>query len=197
MDDRRKQIVDNICNEFQQTFHIKGDARVFTNIGEQEIHLKPNIKPSYIKQYRVCPTHRKFINEQTKELLKQGLAEPSLSPWNSPVLAVPKDRGKDLRLVIDYRKVNNLIEDDKFPLPHMIDVLDDLHGVQYFSVIDLHQGYYQIFLKQESRPITAWTCDLGHMQLVAMPQGLKTSPACFMRIMTLALGDLIVVETLN
>lgn len=145
IDEQIQQVLKNLCAEFQDTFHLEGDIRVFTNIGEQEIHLKPNVRPIYTKQYRVCPSHRAYINKKTKELLDQGLAEPSLSPWNSPALAVPKDHGTDVRMVIDYRQVNKCVEDDKFPLPHMIDVLDDLNGAKYFSVVDLHQGYYQYF----------------------------------------------------
>lgn len=190
VDEKRRQLITNLCAKYAVVFSVEGDKKTFCNLGSQRIVLKPDAKPVYTKQYRVAPKHRKFIAEQTQQLIDMGIAEPSVSPYNSPALAVPKDGGKELRLVIDLRRVNQQIQDDRFPIPQMVDVLDDLHGAKYFSKFDLSQGYYQIPLEPESRPLTAWTSDVGHTQLVAMPMGLKTSPAYFMRTMTIVFSSL-------
>lgn len=97
---------------------------------------------------------------------------------------------KKWRLVIDYRKVNTVIEDDKFPLPNIDEIIDALAGAKYFSHLDLSQGYYQCSLRPEDRPVTAFSTPSGQYQMTRLPMGLKISPSIFSRLMTVAMAGL-------
>lgn len=172
----------------------KGDVARPARTETQKIYLKPNTVPRYIKQYRLPPSYSETIAKKVRKMVQNNLAEPSVSSWNSPVLLVPKKGAEsvdDYRLVIDYRRLNDVLEDDKYPIPDINEILDGLGKAKYFSTIDLDQGYYQISLDKASRPYTAFTTSDGHFQLTRMPMGLKTSPPVFSRIMRTALGDLV------
>lgn len=97
-------------------------------------------------------------------------------------------QNSEWRLVIDYRKLNNCIEDDKFPLPDITDILESLSGSIYFTHLDLHQGYYNVKLEENSRKFTSFYS--GQYQMTRMPMGLKTSPSSFSRMMNIALAGL-------
>lgn len=126
-------------------------------------------------------------------MLKDDIIEETQSEWSSPILLVPKksdNTNKKWRLVIDYRKLNEIIQDDKFPLPNITDILESLSGAVYFSHLDLSQSYYQVTLSPESRKLTAFTTNTGQYQMKRMPMGLKTSPSSFSRAMTIAMSGL-------
>lgn len=186
--------IKQLVNKFVDVFSVEGEPLGTVKGHEQKIFLKPNTVPRYIKQYRLPQAQREVIAAKVREMVQQGLAEPCISAWNSPVLLVPKKGAstlKDYRLVIDYRRLNDVVEDDKFPIPNIDEILDDVGQAKVFSTLDLDQGYYQMRLEKESRPCTAFTTKDGHFQLVRMPMGLKTSPSCFSRMMLMVLGDLI------
>lgn len=143
----------------------------------------------YTKPYRLPYSQKYEIQKQIDSLLEEGIIEPCQSEWSSPILLVPKketiDKQKQWRLVIDYRKLNNNIKDDKFPLPNITEILDSLSGSVYFTHLDLHQGYYNVELDPDSRKYTAFNSD--QYQMTRMPMGLKTSPSSFSRMMTMAM----------
>lgn len=188
-----RRSVQNICAKFCDIFYLPGDKLSVSNIYEPEIKLKPNVSPSYVKPYRLPRSQREEITNQVNKLLSENIIEPACSEWSSPVLLVPKksdDNSKKWRLVIDYRKLNERIIDDKFPLPNISDILDSLSGSMYFTHLDLNQSYYQLNLKSDSKKLTAFTTHTGQYQLTRLPMGLKTSPSCFSRAMTLAMTGL-------
>lgn len=188
-----RKSIQNICAKFSDIFHLPGDKLTVSNIHEAEIKLKPDVCPSYVKPYRLPRSQRDEISSQVNKLLFEKIIEPTCSEWSSPVLLVPKkssDKNKKWRLVIDFRNLNNKILDDKFPLPNIVDILDSLSGAMYFSHLDLNQGYYQLNLKTDSRKLTAFTTHTGQYQLTRLPMGLKTSPSCFSRAMTIAMAGL-------
>lgn len=188
-----KNTIASICAKFADIFHLPGDTLNTTKLYEQKIHLKPNTLPVYNKPYRLPQSQKTEINKQIKEMLKNDIIEESQSEWASPLLLVPKKTDssgeKKWRLVIDYRKVNEVIENDKFPLPNITEILDSLTGAMYFSTLDLNQSYYQIKLDPESRKYTAFIAD-KHYQMKRLPMGLKTSPNAFSRAMTIAMSGL-------
>ncbi|CAK1597489.1 unnamed protein product [Parnassius mnemosyne] len=122
-------------------------------------------------------------------MLDDDIIEKSSSEWSSPILLVPKksESSQKWRLVIDFRKLNENIVDDKFPLPNITDILDSLSGSIYFTHLDLQQGYYQVKLAPESRKYTAFSTSTGHYQLKRLPMGLKTSCSAFSRVMSIAM----------
>lgn len=183
-----------VCAKYSDIFYLEEDTLSVTNILKQKINLQPNTTPVYIKPYRLPFSQKDQIHTEINKLLKAGIIEETKSEWSSPLLIVPKkvdeNGNKKWRVVIDYRLLNKNIKDDKFPLPSITDILDSLSGAVYFSHLDLAQGYYQIELEKESRPITAFTTDRGQYQMKRLPMGLKISPSAFSRAMTVAMSGL-------
>lgn len=184
--------IESLCAKYSDIFYLDGDKLSTTNIYNHKIELKPNTQPIYSKPYRLPHALKTEIKNQLDNLLSQGVIEPCQSEWSSPMLLVPKksdsNGNKKWRLVIDYRKLNNVIHDDKFPLPNITEILDSLSGCMYFSHLDLHQGYYNVNLEKDSRKYTAF-CS-GQFQMTRMPMGLKTSPSSFSRMITMAMSGL-------
>lgn len=184
--------IKNICAKYANIFYLPGDTLKTTNIYTHNISLKPNVTPIFSKPYRLPMSQREEIKLQITNMLKEGIIEPSKSDWSSPILLVPKKVDstgqKKWRLVVDYRKLNNCIQDDKYPLPDITEILESLAGSVYFTHLDLHQGYYNVNLDENSRKLTAFNS--GQYQMTRMPMGLKTSPSSFSRMMNLAMSGL-------
>ena len=185
-----------ICTKYEDIFHLDGDRLTYTNISNAVITLKKEVVPKYTKPYRLPHSQKQELQKQVQKMLDDDIIEPSVSPWNSPILVVPKKKDpitglQKLRMVIDYRKLNEQIEDDKFPLPNITDIFDMVGGATYFSCIDLSQGYYQMELDSEGRPCTAFSTETGHYQMKRLPMGLKISPSIFSRMMSIAMSGLV------
>ena len=128
-------------------------------------------------------------------MLDKGIIEPSDSPYNSPVWVVPKKTdasGKQKwRIVIDFRKLNELTDQDAYPLPDIDNILSQLGNAKFFSALDLSSGFHQIPMNPESKKYTAFSAPQGHYHYNRMPFGLKNAPATFQRMMDTALRGLI------
>ena len=101
----------------------------------------PGVAPISIPPYRMAPLELQELKRPLQELLDKGYIRPSVSPWGAPVLFVKKKDGT-LRLCIDYRKLNQVTVKNKYPLPRIEDLFDQLHGASTFSKIDLRSGYH-------------------------------------------------------
>jgi hypothetical protein len=205
--------IESICAKYADVFHLPGDKLSVTNLMEHFIKLKDNVTPVYVKPYRIPHALKSELHKQIKEMLDNDIIEESNSDWSSPVLLVPKKcdktNKKQWRFVIDYRQLNNKIQDDKFPLPNITEILDSLAHSMYYSKLDLSQSYYQLNLNEnsrkytafqlnrmyqlslhpDSRKCTAFTADKIY-QMKRCPMGLKTSPSVFSRLMTIAMSGL-------
>jgi hypothetical protein len=128
------------------------------------------------------------INEEVDRMLAEGIIEPSHSPWSSPVVIAKKKDGAP-RFCINFKKINDVSRKDAYPLPFINAILDKLRRAKYISSIDLKQGYWQIPLTEDSKPITAFTVPgRGLFQFRVMPFGLHSAPATFQRLMDRILG---------
>ncbi|RVW13186.1 Transposon Ty3-I Gag-Pol polyprotein [Vitis vinifera] len=146
------------------------------------IEVYPGTDPISVSPYRMAPLELKELKTQLDELLGKGFIRPSTSPWGAPVLFVKKNDGI-LRLCIDYRKLNRVTVKNKYPLPRIDDLFDQLKGAKYFSKIDLRTGYHQLRVREEDVSKTAFRTRYGHYEFLVMPFGLTNAPAAFMDLM--------------
>ena len=151
------------------------------------IDLIPHSQPPHRPVYRLSLTERKEIQTTIQDLLTKGHIEPSTSPYGAPILFVGKKDGT-LRMCVDYRALNKLTIKNRYPLPRIDDLLDQLHGAQYFSSLDLASGYHQIRIKESDVIKTAFNTPLGHFQWRVMPFGLCNAPATFQNAMNNLFG---------
>ncbi|KAI3671895.1 hypothetical protein L1987_87092 [Smallanthus sonchifolius] len=128
------------------------------------------------------PPPRQELSNQLQELLDKGFIRPSFSPWGAPVLFVKKKDGT-FRMCIDYRELNKLTIKNRYPLPRIDDLLDQLQGSSFYSKIDLRSGYHQLRIQEEDVPKTAFRTRYGHYEFLVMPFGLTNALAVFMDLM--------------
>ncbi|KAL4379294.1 hypothetical protein GQ457_02G032210 [Hibiscus cannabinus] len=138
--------------------------------------------PVSISPYRMAPKELKELKTQLQELLDRGFIRPSTSPWGAPVLFVKK-KDESLRMCIDYRQLNKMTVKNKYPLPHIDDLFDQLEGATVFSKIDLRSGYYQLKVREQDVLKTAFRTRYGHYEFLVMPFSLTNAPAAFMDLM--------------
>ncbi|KAL0534055.1 hypothetical protein IC582_028332 [Cucumis melo] len=149
---------------------------------EFAIELEPGTVPISRAPYRMAPAELKELKVQLQELLDKGFIRPSVSPWGAPVLFVKKKDGS-MRLCIDYRELNKVTVKNRYPLPRIDDLFDQLQGATVFSKIDLRSGYHQLRIKDEDVPKTAFRSRYGHYEFIVMSFGLTNAPAVFMDLM--------------
>jgi hypothetical protein len=149
---------------------------------EFHIDLIPGAAPVAKSPYRLAPSEMQELSGQLQELLDKGFIRPSSSPWGAPVLFVKKKDGS-LRMCIDYRELNKLTIKNRYPLPRIDDLFDQLQGATYFSKIDLRSGYHQMRVREEDVPKSAFRTRYGHYEFLVMPFGLTNAPAVFMDLM--------------
>jgi len=118
---------------------------------------------------------------QLEDLLQKSYIRPSVSPWGESVLFIKKKDGT-LRLCIDYRELNKITIKNKYPLPRIDDLFDQLQGMRVFSKVDLRLGYHQLRIKSKNIPKTAFRTRYGHYEFTVMSLGLTNSPATFMDV---------------
>lgn len=183
-----------VLQEHQDVIQKKGEKLTCTSATKHKI-LTTNDSPIYTKNYRYPHHFKRDIQEQIQEMLNNGIIRPSKSPYSSPIWVVPKKMDasgkRKVRVVIDYRKLNELTIDDRYPMPQIEEILDSLGKSEYFTTIDLKSGFHQIAMDPKHIEKTAFSTDKGHFEFTRMPFGLKNAPATFQRAMNDILGDYI------
>ena len=132
--------------------------------------------------YRMAPEKLVELKKQLTELLEKGFIRPSVSPWGAPVLFMRKKDGS-MRLCIDFRKLNQVTIKNKYPLPRIDDLFNQLRNAKIFSKIDLRSRYHQLKIKAEDIAKTTFKTRFGHYEFLVMPFGLTNALAVFMDLM--------------
>jgi len=189
-----KSQLSSLCTKYSDIFGLETEPITTNNFYKQKLRLKDD-EPVYVKNYRSPHSQVNEIQKQVGKLITDGIVEPSVSEYNSPLLLVPKKSSptsdsKKWRLVIDYRQINKKLLSDKFPLPRIDDILDQLGRAKYFSCLDLMSGFHQIELEKSSRDITSFSTSNGSYRFKRLPFGLKIAPNSFQRMMTIAFSGL-------
>ncbi|GJT32867.1 putative reverse transcriptase domain-containing protein [Tanacetum coccineum] len=169
---------------------VKHDALIVC--GKKEVHipvkvefrieLAPGAAPVARAPYRLAPSELKELSDQLKELSEKGLIRPSSLPLRALVLFIKMKDGS-FRMCIDYRELNKLTVKNRYPLPRIDDLFDQLQGSSVYSKIDLRSGYHQLHIREEDIPITAFQTRYGHFEFQVMSFRLTNALAVFMDLM--------------
>ncbi|GJX89418.1 putative reverse transcriptase domain-containing protein [Tanacetum coccineum] len=149
---------------------------------EFRIDLIPSALPVVKSPYRLAPSEMQELSNQLKDLQEKGFIRSSHSPRGAPVLFVKKKDGS-LRMCINYKELNKLTIKNRYPLPRIDDLFDQLQGACCFSKIDVRSGYHQLRVREEDISKTAFRTRYGHFEFTVMPFGLTNAPAVFMDLM--------------
>ena len=173
----------------RSVFKLEAEPLGKTDLIKHEIRTTTD-QPIKQRPRRFPLNKREEGREQVEAMLKDGIIEPSSSPWASPVVLVKKKDGS-LRFCVDYRKLNSVTIKDAFPLPRIDDSLDALVGASYFSTLDLASGFWQVGMTEDAKLKSAFaTSGGGLFQFCVMPFGLANSPSTFERLMEKVLAGL-------
>ena len=132
--------------------------------------------------YKMAPIELQELKVQIQELLDKGFIRPTTSPWGASVLFAKK-KDKTLRLCIDYRQLNKVTIKNRYSLPRIDDLFDQLRGARVYSKMDLRIGYHQLRVGEADIPKTAFRTRYGQFEFTVMPFGLTNAPAAFMDLM--------------
>ncbi|GJU32376.1 putative reverse transcriptase domain-containing protein [Tanacetum coccineum] len=143
---------------------------------DSNIVMIPGAAPVARAPYRLAPSKMQELSTQLQELAYKGFIRPSSSPWVALVLFVKK-KDRSFRICIDYRELNKLTVKNRYPLPRIDDLFDQLQGSSVYSKVDLRSGYHQLRVREEDIPKTAFRTHYGHYEFQVMPFGLTNTPA--------------------
>ncbi|GJU28048.1 putative reverse transcriptase domain-containing protein [Tanacetum coccineum] len=132
--------------------------------------------------YRLAPSEMKELSDQLKELSDKGFIRPNSLPWGASVLFVKKKDGS-FRMCIDYWELNKMTMQNRYPLPRIDDLFDQLQGSSVYSKINLRSGYHQLRVQEEDIPKTSFKTRYGHYEFQVMSFGLTNAPTVFMDLL--------------
>ncbi|GJW78881.1 putative reverse transcriptase domain-containing protein [Tanacetum coccineum] len=180
-DERRLEDIP-VVREFLKVFPEDLPGLPLVRQVEFQIDLMPGAAPVARAPYRLAPSEMQELSDQLQELADRGFIRPSTSPWGAPILFVKK-KDRSFRMCIDYRELNKLTIKNRYPLPRIDDLFDQLQGSSTYSKIDLRSDYHQLRVRDEDIPKTAFRTRYGHYEFQVMTFGLTNAPAVFMDLM--------------
>lgn len=154
------------------------------------IPLVPGVQPFRLKPYGYTPSQKDEIEKQMEHLLKSLMIQESTSPFASPALLVKK-KSREWRLCVGYRRLNAYTIKNKFPMPIVEELFEELYGAEWFTTLDLRSGFHQILVSPEDQYKIAFQTHHGHYEYLVMPYGLTGASATFQSIMNHVLAPLL------
>ena len=182
-DDHIKSRIDAFLIKYSDSF---SDKPGITNILSHKIVLTDDV-PICKQNYPIPLAIKDLYKNEIKKMLDWGIIEPSKSNYSSPSIVVPKKSKDEIRFCIDFRALNQKMVKDKEPIPNMNSLFAKLSKTNYYSILDLTKGFWQIPLDEDSKKYTAFSTEEGLFQFCVMPFGLANGPSEFARLMRLAL----------
>jgi hypothetical protein len=179
-----EEAADPFCRELLSLHKVEFDPvgkPVFEKY-KMKVKLVPGEDPPKMRTAKANLKELTEIKAQLEDHLQKSWVRPSSSEFGAAVLFVRKKDGT-LRMCIDYRGLNRITIKDRYPLPYLEELMDQLSGARVFSKIDLQSGYHQIQLEEEDKHKTAFCTRYGHYEFNVVPFGLSNAPSVFMRIM--------------
>ncbi|CAM4953748.1 unnamed protein product [Rotaria socialis] len=197
-----RKYIDNLTGHIENKKHLNSLKRVLWRHGKLFDLRTPSViqttlkhaidtghhKPMYTPPYRQSNQAEELLNTETQKLLKQGIIEPSISPWSSPVVLVKKKDGTH-RFCVYFTKLNAITIRDHFPLPRIDDIFDQLSDSHFFTTLDFKSGYFQVPLDKRDRSKTTFSTRDSRYQFTVLPQGITNGPPTFQRIVNNILGN--------
>ena len=189
LNDNQSKTLETLLRKYPDVFSKSKRDIGFINLVEHTIDTG-SARPITQRPYRIPLSKREQAEQEIKEMTENKIIEPSYGPWCSPSVMVAKKDGS-VRFCCDYRKLNEVTVKDSQPLPRIDDTFDALSGLQWYSTVDMRQGFWQVGVKPPDRPKTAFSIPRsGLWQFIAMPFGLVNSPQTFERLVERVLAGL-------
>ena len=185
LEPEQKKRGQQLCQKYER---ILTDLPLKTNLEECELKLDSK-SPVFVRQYPLPHSKINTVKEEVDTMRKLGVIEPTVSAYSAPIVLVKK-KDDSVRFCVDYRHLNKELSFDAEPIPDVDQLFSELGKAKFFTKVDLSKGYWQIPVKEEDRPKTAFTTPQGQFQWVTMPFGLKTAGAVFSRMMRKLLNPL-------
>ncbi len=179
MSSQQKEDLHKIFTEFEDVLQSKPGKTVLT---EHTIGTNNSERPIRVPPYRIPHAYRDAVAKELDEMEQSGVIEPSQSEWSAPIVVVRKKDG-NIRLCVDYRRLNAITPVDAYPMPRTDELIDKLGKAKYITTLDLARGYWQVPMSKQDRVKTAFTTPKGLYQFKVMPFGLSGAPATFQRMM--------------
>ena len=186
---KQRKAAEDVLFRNQKVFNLKNEKLPQTHLLQHDIQLTDENKVIFVKP-RWTPIHqRPPIEAEVKGLLKYSLVEPTTSPHSSPVVLVKKKEKGKWHLAMDYRVVNKNTVPMYYPIANIEEVVFKVAKSKIHSALDLRSGFLQVGLTIRARPITAFSCHLGHHAYLCMPFGLVNAPHTMNKLMQMVFGD--------
>ena len=202
LNNQEKRAIMNICEYYNDIFRLPGDKLTTTTAIKHAIPT-PGIDPcrgTVSRNYPIREALKGELQDIIDQMLRDKIIRHSTSPWNSPIILAKKNedasKKEKWRLVVDFRRLNEVTIGDSYPLPLITDILGALGKARYYTTVDLASGLHQVPLREEDRQKTAFSTPGGYFEFCNMPMGICSAPATFQRLMNTVLSGLVGTKTL-